>query len=115
MSLLLLRSIGIPGKYWQSGKMPKGMLGRTPDNITAVRPLLDGVISDYDIAERMLKHFIKKSCGTGRFFRPKMMVCVPSDVTEVERRAVSEAAMQAGGKTGLPDAGTCGSGSWCRY
>lgn len=87
------------GEILAIGEDAKGMLGRTPENITAVRPLLDGVISDYDIAERMLKHFIKKSCGTGRFFKPKIMVCVPSDVTEVERRAVSEAAMQAGGKT----------------
>ena len=87
------------GEILAIGEDAKNMLGRTPDNITAVKPLLDGVISDYEIAERMLKHFIKKSCGAGRFFKPKIMVCVPSGVTEVERRAVSEAAMQAGGKT----------------
>lgn len=80
------------------GEEARQMLGRTPANIVAVRPLRDGVISDYDITERMLKHFIRKTCGSGRFFKPKIMVCVPSGVTEVEKRAVSEAATQAGGK-----------------
>lgn len=80
------------------GEEARKMLGRTPANIVAVRPLRDGVISDYDITERMLKHFIRKTCGSGRFFKPKIMVCVPSGVTEVEKRAVREAATQAGGK-----------------
>ncbi|NCB41916.1 MAG: MreB/Mrl family cell shape determining protein [Clostridia bacterium] len=87
------------GEILAIGEDAKGMLGRTPDSIVAVKPLLDGVISDYEIAERMLKHFIKKACGAGRLFKPKIMICVPSSVTEVERRAVQEAAMQAGGKT----------------
>ena len=81
------------------GEDARQMLGRTPGNIVAVRPLRDGVISDYDITERMLKYFIRKACGTSRFFRPRIMVCVPSGVTEVEKRAVSEAATQAGGKS----------------
>lgn len=80
------------------GEEARRMLGRTPANIVAVRPLRDGAISDYDITERMLKHFIRKTCGSGRFFKPKIMVCVPSGVTEVEKRAVREAATQAGGK-----------------
>lgn len=80
------------------GEEARQMLGRTPGNIIAVRPLKDGVISDYDITERMLKHFIRKTCGSGKFFKPKIMVCVPSGVTEVEKRAVREATMQAGGK-----------------
>lgn len=80
------------------GEEARQMLGRTPNNIIAVRPLKDGVISDYDITERMLKYFIRKTCGSGRFFKPKIMVCVPSGVTEVEKRAVSEAASIAGGK-----------------
>ena len=80
------------------GEEARQMLGRTPANIVAVRPLKDGVISDYDVTERMLKYFIRKSCGSGRFFRPQIMVCVPSGVTEVEKRAVREAATQAGGK-----------------
>lgn len=80
------------------GEEARQMLGRTPANIVAVRPLRDGVISDYDITERMLKYFIRKTCGSGRFFKPRIMVCVPSGVTEVEKRAVREAATQAGGK-----------------
>lgn len=80
------------------GEEARQMLGRTPGNIVAVRPLKDGVISDYDITERMLKYFIRKTCGAGKFFKPKIMVCVPSGVTEVEKRAVREATMQAGGK-----------------
>ena len=80
------------------GEEARQMLGRTPANIVAVRPLRDGVVSDYDITERMLKYFIRKTCGGGRFFKPRIMVCVPSGVTEVEKRAVKEAAAQAGGK-----------------
>lgn len=81
------------------GEDARRMLGRTPANIVAVRPLKDGVISDYEITERMLKYFIRKACGTSRFFKPRIMVCVPSGVTEVEKRAVKEAAVQAGGKS----------------
>ena len=80
------------------GEDARQMLGRTPSNIIAVRPLRDGVVSDYDITERMLKYFIKKTCGSGRFFKPRIMICVPSGVTDVEKRAVREAAQQAGGK-----------------
>ncbi|MCL1983644.1 MAG: rod shape-determining protein MreB [Clostridiales bacterium] len=80
------------------GEEARQMLGRTPANIIAVRPLRDGVISDYDITERMLKYFIRKVCKSSKFFKPRIMVCVPSGVTEVEKRAVREAAMQAGGK-----------------
>lgn len=81
------------------GEEARKMLGRTPANIIAVRPLKDGVISDYEVTERMLKYFIRKSCGAGRFFKPRIMICVPSGVTEVEKRAVIEAATQAGGKS----------------
>ena len=80
------------------GEDARQMLGRTPANIVAVRPLRDGVVSDYDITERMLKYFIKKTCGNTRFFKPRIMVCVPSGVTDVEKRAVREAAAEAGGK-----------------
>lgn len=80
------------------GEEARQMLGRTPSNIVAIRPLRDGVVSYYDITERMLKYFIRKTCGNGRFFKPRIMVCVPSGVTEVEKRAVREAAEQAGGK-----------------
>lgn len=80
------------------GEEARQMLGRTPANIVAVRPLQDGVISDFDITEIMLKYFIRKSCGTGRLFKPKIMICIPSTITDVERRAVKEAAKAAGGK-----------------
>jgi len=82
------------------GEEARRMLGRTPGNIVAIRPLRDGVISDYDITEKMLKHFIGKVCGNKafRFFKPRIVVCVPSGVTEVEKRAVREAAMQAGAR-----------------
>ncbi|MDD5922047.1 MAG: rod shape-determining protein MreB [Eubacteriales bacterium] len=80
------------------GEEARQMLGRTPANIVAAKPLRDGVISDYDITERMLQYFIRKTCGSGRFFKPSIMVCVPSGVTEVEKRAVREAAAEAGGK-----------------
>lgn len=80
------------------GEEARQMLGRTPANIVAVKPLKDGVISDYDITEKMLKYFVRKAVGRGIFFKPKLMVCVPSGVTEVEKRAVKEAATQAGGK-----------------
>lgn len=82
------------------GEEARRMLGRTPGNIIAIRPLREGVISDYDITERMLKYFINKVCGSRvfRLFKPRIMVCVPSGVTEVERRAVIDAAMQAGAR-----------------
>jgi rod shape-determining protein MreB len=80
------------------GKEAKEMLGRTPGNVTALRPLRDGVIADYTITEAMLSYFIDKVCGRARFFKPEVMVCIPSGVTQVERRAVLDAAMSAGAK-----------------
>jgi len=82
------------------GEEARRMLGRTPGNIVAIRPLREGVISDYDITEKMLKYFINKVYGNKMFrlFKPRIMVCVPSGVTEVERRAVIDAAMQAGAR-----------------
>ena len=87
-------------KLLEVGEEARRMLGRTPGNIVAIRPLRDGVISDYDITERMLKYFINKICGGRllRLFKPRIMVCVPSGVTEVERRAVIDAAIQAGAR-----------------
>ena len=80
------------------GKEAKEMLGRTPGNIVAMRPLRDGVIADYTITEAMLSYFIDKACGKSRFFKPEVMVCIPSGVTQVERRAVLDATMSAGAK-----------------
>jgi len=80
------------------GKDAKEMLGRTPGNIVALRPLRDGVIANYTITEAMLSYFIDKACGKSRFFKPEVMVCIPSGVTQVERRAVLDATMAAGAK-----------------
>ena len=77
------------------GQEARKMLGRTPGNIVAIRPLKDGVISDYTVTEKMLKYFIKKVCGTF-IFSPTLMVCIPSGVTEVEKKAVVDASIQAG-------------------
>ena len=78
------------------GKQAKEMLGRTPGSIVAVRPLKDGVIADFDVTAAMLKYFIKKALKSGTLNRPRIVVCIPSGVTEVERRAVEDAARQAG-------------------
>ena len=83
------------------GEEARRMIGRTPGNIVAIRPLRDGVISDYDVTEKMLKYFINKVVdkkGLNRFFMPRIMVCVPTGVTEVEKRAVEEATRQAGAR-----------------
>lgn len=80
------------------GNEAKGMLGRTPDDITASRPLKDGVIADYRVTEAMLRYFINKAGGRLRFFKPEVMISVPAGITSTERRAVIEAAMQAGAK-----------------
>lgn len=79
------------------GQEARKMLGRTPGNIVALRPLKDGVISDYTITEKMLKYFISKVCGKFAF-SPRIMICVPSCVTEVEKKAVVDAATHAGAK-----------------
>lgn len=81
------------------GQEARKMLGRTPGNIVAIRPLRDGVISDYEVTERMLKYFIQKTTGKRLFFKPKIIVCVPSGVTEVEKRAVIDATNEAGARS----------------
>lgn len=80
------------------GEEARLMLGRTPGNIVAVRPLRQGVISDYTVTEKMLKYFIQKAVGKQRFRKPMISICVPSQVTEVERKAVEDAAFQAGAR-----------------
>ena len=87
----------------------KRMLGRTPGNITAIRPLKDGVIADFDVTEQMLRHFIQK-VHQNRWAHPRVVVCVPSGVTGVEKRAVEEATLSAGRAPGLPDRGADGRG-----
>jgi len=80
------------------GNEAKEMLGRTPETITAVRPMKDGVIADYRITEAMLRYFINKTTGALRLFRPEVMVAVPAGVTSTERRAVIDATLNAGAK-----------------
>src|SRR5579864_6234946 len=85
------------------GQEARDMYGRHPDHIEVVRPLRDGVIADYEVTEVMLRHFFGKVGGRGRLFgRPQVMVSVPYGVTSVERRAVHEAAIQAGAREAYP-------------
>ena len=101
-SVVAIRQNGGPnGKkvIQQVGLAAKQMLGRTPGNITAIRPMKDGVIADFTVTEQMLKHFIKKVRHTGPFASsPRIVICVPCGSTQVERRAIKESAMGAGAK-----------------
>lgn len=80
------------------GNEAKNMIGRTPGSIVAVRPMKDGVIADFDVTETMLRYFIRKAHKRTRLVRPRIIVCVPSGVTEVEKRAVMDAALEAGAR-----------------
>src|SRR6202451_220809 len=86
------------GAVYAVGLEAKRMLGRTPGSISAIRPLKDGVISDFDVTEQMLRHFIQK-VHQHRWAHPRVVVCVPSGVTGVEKRAVEEACLSAGART----------------
>lgn len=86
------------GKVLAVGEEARKMIGRTPGNIVAVRPLKDGVISDYDVTEKMLQELINKVCGNKKITTPKVMICIPSMATEVEKRAVIDAARNSGAK-----------------
>ena len=80
------------------GEDAKQMIGRTPGDIVAIRPMKAGVIADFDVTQSLLKHFIKKAVQTGFMSRPRVIICVPSGVTEVEKRAVEEATLSSGAK-----------------
>lgn len=80
------------------GEGAKEMIGRTPGNIVAIRPLKDGVIADYDVTRQMLERFIKKVVSNGAFVRPRIVVCFPSGVTQVDKRAIEEATYKAGAR-----------------
>lgn len=84
------------GEILAVGDEAKRMIGRTPGNIVAIRPMKDGVIADFDITQQMLKHFIRKAISSRSLIKPRVVICVPTGVTEVERRAVKEATEQAG-------------------
>lgn len=86
------------GEVMAVGARAKEMLGRTPENIVTIRPLKDGVIADYDVTQVMLKYFMNKACSMSGWHRPRVVVCVPSGVTEVEKMAVEEATLQAGAR-----------------
>ncbi len=86
------------GKPLAIGEEARQMIGRTPGNIIAVRPMREGVIADYDVTQQMLQAFIRKVCGKSRFFGPRLMIGVPSGITTVEQRAVLEAASEAGAR-----------------
>jgi rod shape-determining protein MreB len=87
-----------PGKVRAVGREAKEMLGRTPGNIVAIRPMKEGVIADFEIAEAMLAYFIERVHNRSRLVRPRIVVAVPSGITEVEKRAVRESAMSAGAR-----------------
>ncbi|MFZ5754009.1 MAG: rod shape-determining protein [Bacillota bacterium] len=86
------------GQVIAVGEEARRMLGRTPGNIVAIRPMKEGVIADYDVTEKMLRYFIGKAVGKRLFFKPRVMIGVPSGVTSVEERAVKQAAISAGAK-----------------
>ncbi len=86
------------GEVLQVGNAAKEMLGRTPGNIIAIRPLKDGVIADFDVTQAMLKYFIGMANQSHGFLKPRVIVCVPSGVTEVEKRAVEDGTLNAGAK-----------------
>lgn len=88
----------ITGRILAVGEEARRMLGRTPGGIIAIRPLKDGVISNFDLTERLLRHFLKSVIGTRIFFKPRVVVCVPSGVTEVEKRSVIDATEEAGAR-----------------
>ncbi|MEG0437937.1 rod shape-determining protein [Solibacillus cecembensis] len=86
------------GKVLAVGEEARQMVGRTPGNISAIRPLKDGVIADFDITEAMLKHFINKLDVKGFLSKPRILICCPTNITSVEQKAIREAAEKAGGK-----------------
>ena len=91
------------GKLLKVGADAQAMLGRTPGNIIAIRPLREGVISDYEVTERMIKEFLHKVMGF-QLFKPRIIICVPSGITEVEERAVIDAGIQAGASDAVVEA-----------
>ncbi|HEV8130848.1 MAG TPA: rod shape-determining protein [Acidobacteriota bacterium] len=85
----------LTNKVLAVGKEAKEMLGRTPGNIVAIKPMKDGVIADFDVTEEMLKYFIKKAHNRNHLISPRIVICIPSEITQVEKRAVRESALRA--------------------
>lgn len=97
-SVVAISNIKGKKKVLAVGEEAKLMVGRTPGNIQAIRPLKDGVIADFDVAEEMIKHFIRKVHNRSSFMAPQIIICVPSGATAVERRAIQESAESAGAR-----------------
>ena len=95
-SVVAVKKDGRGRKVLAVGKEAKLMLGKTPGNITAIRPMKDGVIADFEVTEEMLKHFIKNVHKRSFGIRPRIIICIPSGITQVEQRAVRESALSAG-------------------
>jgi len=102
----------LDNKILAIGNDAKEMLGRTPDTITASRPMKEGVIADYKITEAMLRYFINKVSGKFRLIRPEVMISIPAGVTSTERRAVVDAAIRSGAKTAYVVKRTGFGGHW---
>src|ERR1700761_4802551 len=113
-SVVALRNVGGRKVVHAVGAEAKQMLGRTPGHIEAIRPMRDGVIADFEVAEEMIKHFIRKAHNRKAFTNPRVIVCVPSGATAVERRAINDSCLNAGARpVGLihePMAGATGAG-----
>ncbi len=98
-SVVAVRKDGVGAKKVLAvGQEAKMMFGRTPGDIVAIRPMEEGVIADFEITEAMLRHFIRKVHKRRRFVRPRIIICVPSGITQVEKRAVRESAESAGAR-----------------
>jgi len=95
-SVVAVRKDGKGGRVVAVGQEAKDMLGKTPGNIVAIRPMKDGVIADFELTQAMLRHFIRKAQHGNRIFKPRIIVAVPSGITQVEKKAVKDAAEQAG-------------------
>src|SRR5579864_6585609 len=103
-SVVALRTVGGRKQVHAVGIEAKMMLGRTPGHMEAIRPMRDGVIADFEVAEEMIKYFIRKVHNRKGFVNPKVIVCVPSGATAVERRAINDSCLNAGGRrVGLID------------
>lgn len=98
-SVVAVRADGRGGREILAvGREAKDMLGRTPDSVSAIRPIRDGVIADFEVTEAMLRYFIRKAHNRGTMVKPRIVICVPNGITEVEKRAVRESAQSAGAR-----------------
>ena len=109
MSQLILRKMIKTGIFCALGEAARTMIGRTPKGISVIRPVQAGVIADYDMTEFMLKYFIRSVVPASRLMKTRIIVCVPSGITPVEKRAILEALLRTGAKKTVLDRGTISS------